>query len=104
MNCIPLKKWCHIAITTTDGTSFRPTWHVYIDGKKVYEQLDGHMPLNSYTTNNYIGRSNWESETSQYQDNDERFRGSLFDMRFYRTPMSVSKIERTVVWGKQRLR
>jgi hypothetical protein len=103
MNCIPLRKWCHIAITTTDGSSFRPTWHVYIDGEKVYEQLDGHMPLASYTTDNYIGRSNWESDTSQYQDADERFRGALFDMRFYRTPMSKAKIERTVLWGKKRL-
>jgi len=102
-NCIPLRKWCHIAITTTDGSSFRPTWHVYVDGQKVYEQLDGHMPLASYTTTNYIGRSNWESDTSQYQDSDERFRGALFDLRFYRTPMSKAKIERTVLWGKTRL-
>jgi hypothetical protein len=61
------------------------------------------MPLASYTTDNYIGRSNWESDTSQYQDADERFRGALFDMRFYRTPMSKAKIERTVLWGKKRL-
>ena len=103
LNCIPLKKWTHIAITTTDGASFRPTWQVYIDGKNVYEQLDGHVPLKSYTTLNYIGRSNWESETAQYQDADQRLRGSLFDFRLYRSPMSSSKIDRTILWGKERL-
>lgn len=103
LNCIPLRKWTHIAITTTDGASFRPTWQVYIDGKNVYEQLDGHVPLKSYTTMNYIGRSNWESETAQYQDADQRLRGALFDFRLYRSPMSSSKIERTIQWGKERL-
>ena len=103
VNAIPLKKWTHIAITTTDGSSFRPTWQVYIDGKNVYEQADGHMPLKSYTTMNYIGKSNWESETAQYQDADQRLRGALFDFRLYRLPMSASKIERTVQWGKKKL-
>jgi hypothetical protein len=103
MQCIPLKKWFHLAITTTDNAAFRPTWHVYIDGKKVFEQLDGHMPLTSLTTLNYIGRSNWEGVSSQYEDGDERFRGQLFDFRLYRKPMSKAKIERTVAWGKAKL-
>ena len=102
-NCIPLKKWVHIAITTTDGSSFRPTWQVFIDGKNVYEHPDGHMPLKSYTTMNYIGKSNWESDTTQFQDADQRLRGALFDFRLYRSPMSSSKIERTILWGKQKL-
>jgi hypothetical protein len=103
LQCIPLKKWFHLAITTTDNAAFRPTWHVYIDGKKVFEQLDGHMPLTSLTTLNYIGRSNWEGVSSQYEDGDERFRGTLFDFRLYRKPMSKSKVERTVAWGKAKL-
>ncbi len=107
MNAIPLKQWTHIAITTTDASSFRPTWQVYINGELKNEELDGHMPLNSYTTRNYIVRSNWEEVGStgdnQYDDRDERFCGSLFDMRFYRLPMSVTKIEKTILWGKQRL-
>jgi hypothetical protein len=103
VNAIPLKKWTHVAITTTDGSSFRPTWQVYIDGKNVYEQADGHMPLKSYTTMNYIGKSNWESQTAQYQDADQRLRGAIFDFRLYRLPMSASKIERTMQWGKKKL-
>ena len=103
LDAIPLKKWTHIAITTTDNASFRPTWQVYINGRNAFEHQDGHMPLTSYTTQNYIGRSNWEIESSQYQDADQRFRGALFDFRLYRSPMSSSKIERTVHWGKTKL-
>jgi hypothetical protein len=103
LDVIPLKKWVHIALTTTDGTSFRPTWQCYIDGAKVMEEPNGHMPLKSYVTENYIGRSNWEGVSSQYQNGDERFRGSLFDFRLYRAPMSSNKISRTVEWGKKKL-
>jgi len=103
LDAIPRKRWVHIALTTTDGSSFRPTWQVYIDGAKVMEEPDGHMPLASYVTENYIGRSNWEGESSQYQNGDERFRGSLFDFRLYRAPMSSNKIARTVAWGSKKL-
>ena len=103
LNAIPLKRWVHIALTTTDGSSFRPTWQVFIDGVKVFEEVDGHMALKSYTTSNYIGRSNWEGVSSQYEDGDERFRGSLFDFRLYRTPMPPAKIARTVQWGRKKL-
>lgn len=103
LNAIPLRKWTHIAITTTDGSSFRPTWQVYIDGKKVYELPDGHMALKSFTNSNYIGRSNWEGQTSQYQDADERLKGNLFDFRLYRSPMSQKKIQKTVDWGRKKI-
>jgi hypothetical protein len=103
MNAIPLKKWTHIALTTTDNTNFRPNWRVYIDGKMVLEHLDGFMPLKSYTTSNYIGRSNWETESLAFENPDERFRGSLFDMRFYRLPMSEGKIDKTYRWGHKKL-
>ncbi len=102
-DAIPLKKWTHITLTTTDMDPLRPVWQVYINGKKMYEEPDGHMPLTSYTTKNYIGRSNWETDTSQYNDRDERFRGAMFDFRLYRIPMSASKIKRTFDWGLQKL-
>jgi len=103
LNCVPLRKWVHIALTTRDKVAFRPTWDVYVDGAKVFTEEDGHMALNSYTTKNYLGRSNWEGVTSQYQDADERFKGSMFDFRLYRSPMSADKVKRTVAWGKSRL-
>lgn len=102
-DAVPLKKWVHIAITTTDLDPLRPVWQVYINGKKMYEEANGHMPLTSYTSKNYIGRSNWETESSQYNDRDERFRGALFDFRLYRIPMSASKIKRTFDWGIEKL-
>lgn len=103
LDAIPLKRWVHIAVTTQDATSLRPTWDVYIDGKKVFTEPDGHMALKSYVTQNYIGRSNWEGVTSQYLDADERFRGALFDFRLYRLPMSAAKIAKTHAWGVERL-
>jgi len=103
LQCVPKNKWFHLAITTTDNSAFRPTWHVYINGVKVFEQLDGHMPLTSLLTKNYIGRSNWEDVSSQYLDADERFRGSLFDFRMYRKPMSAAKIKRSYEWGLARI-
>jgi hypothetical protein len=103
LDAIPLKRWVHIAVTTTDATSLRPTWEVYIDGKKVYTEPDGHMALKSYVNSNYIGRSNWEGITSQYLDADERFRGALFDFRLYRAPMGASKIAKTHKWGLEKL-
>lgn len=102
-DAIPLKKWVHIAITTTDMDPLRPVWRVYVNGKQVLEEADGHMPTSSYTTKNYIGRSNWETESSQYNDRDERFRGALFDFRLYRIPMSAAKIQRTWDWGARKL-
>lgn len=104
LDAIPYKKWTHIAITTTDGDSFRPTWQVFINGQKRFEQPDGHMPLKSYTTKNYIGKSNWETDSSQYNDRDERFRGGMFDFRLYRIPMSAAKIKRTYKWGVSKLK
>lgn len=103
INAIPLKRWVHIALTTTDATSIRPTWRLFIDGVKIYDEENGHLPLTSHLTRNYIGRSNWEGVSSQYEDADERFSGSIFDFRLYKQPMAPNKITRTVQWGKERL-
>jgi hypothetical protein len=104
LSCIPLRKWVHIALTTQDKISVRPTWDVYINGQRVHREEDGHLAQADYTTKNYIGRSNWEGVTSQYNDADERLRAALFDMRFYRAPLSVDKISKTVSWGKRLLK
>lgn len=100
---IVLNKWQHICLTTTDAESFRPDWDVYIDGKKVYTEEGGHLPQTNLTSNNYIGKSNWENNETQYANKDERFRGALFDFRLYKTPMSQAKVDRTILWGKPRL-
>jgi hypothetical protein len=102
-DAVPLKKWAHIALTTTDMDPVRPVWQVWVDRKKVFENLDGFLPTKSYTQKNYIGRSNWEGVTSQYQDRDERFRGALFDFRLYRIPMGEGKVRKTYDWGYGKL-
>jgi hypothetical protein len=99
LDAIQEDKWHHIAVTTTD-TAFRPTWVVYVDGVKVFTQIEGHLGQTSLTTKNYIGRSNWEQQPGMGEYKDERFRGSLFDMRFYRVPMSEAKIKKTIEWGR----
>jgi hypothetical protein len=100
---ILLGRWQHVCLTTTDAESFRPTWKVYIDGEDMYTEEDGHLPQTSLTAANYIGKSNWENNETQYANKDERFRGSLFDFRLYKTPMSKAKIDRTIMWGKPKL-
>jgi len=96
---IPLKKWCHIAITANSTDSFRPDIVIYINGTQVYVQPSGHLPQAKTTTNNYIGKSNWSNATSQYELKDELFNGKIFDFRMYNTPMSETKIKKTLSWG-----
>lgn len=88
------KKLHHVCCTVTD-MSFRPTWNVYIDGKKIYTEQEGHLPQTNYTTKNYIGRSNWAE--------DEKFKGTLFDFRMYRTPVSEPKLQKSIQWSKPQL-
>lgn len=94
--------WQHISLTTKD-LSYTPTWEIYIDGKKVFSKDDGCLPQANYVTMNYIGRSNWEIASNQGEYKDERLRGSLFDFRMYRAPMSEVKILKTISWGKKQL-
>ena len=56
-------------------------------------------------TNNYLGKSNWtdESETSQFEGKSELFKGALFDLRGYRTPVSEKKLKESIYWGKGHL-
>jgi hypothetical protein len=100
---IPKQKWTHVAITADGMDSFRPTIKIYINGEAVITKPSGYLPQAGLTTNNYLGKSNWLATTSQYENKDELFKGSLFDVRGYSTPMSYKKIRDTVAWGKKLL-
>ena len=100
---IPKKTWTHIAITAVELDSFRPTIKVYINGEDTFTKPSGYLPHASTTSNNYLGKSNWSDVTSQYENKDEAFKGSLFDVRGYKTPMTAKKIADTVSWGKNLL-
>ena len=96
---IPLNKWAHITITAKSNDSFRPDIGIYVNGTQVYMEPSGYLPQAKSTTNNYLGKSNWSNQTSQYELKDELFNGKLFDFRMYNTVMSEEKIKKSLQWG-----
>lgn len=98
-----LKEWTHVCITTASGDGVRPALQIWIDGMKAAEDAGGHLPQSSFTTNNYLGKSNWQRDSSQYENRPELFKGSLFDLRGYKQAVTEDKIKKTIRWGKLRL-
>ena len=101
---VPLGKWVHIAIAATNNDAFRPNIGVYINGKKVVEKESGFLPSTGTMTNCYLGKSNWANATSQYENRDELFKGSMFDFRMYQGSVSEGMIMDSYTWGAARLR
>ena len=102
-NVIPLRKWVHITITTGDMSPDKPSLKIYVNAKLAHTEESAWLPQNNYTTNNYIGKSNWSNITSPYQNADELFKGRLFDFRGYKLMMNDKKIKDTYMWGKKML-
>jgi hypothetical protein len=102
-NVIPLRKWTHVVITAGDNDPWKPSLRVYRDGEEVYKQESAWLPQTNDTTHNYIGKSNWQTQTSPYENADELFKGKLFDFRGYRTAMTEKKVKDTYKWGKEKL-
>jgi hypothetical protein len=100
---VKLKKWTHICITTASGDGVRPALQIWIDGEKRAEDSNAHLPQSSNTTNNYIGKSNWFSAASQYENRPEMFKGAIFDLRGYNQAINEKKLQKTIKWGKLRL-
>ena len=100
---IKLKQWTHICITTATGDGVRPALQVWVDGEKAAEDPSAHLPQTSFTTNNYLGKSNWYNASSQYENKPEMFRGALFDVRGYSQSINEKKLKKIVRWGKLRL-
>jgi len=100
---VKLKKWTHICITTATGDGVRPAIQIWIDGKKMAEDANAHLPQTSNTTDNYIGKSNWFNASSQYENRPEMFKGSIFDLRGYSQAINEKKLQKTIRWGKLRL-
>ena len=103
LKAFKLQKWAHCCITTASGDSVRPALQVWINGIKRAEKQGAHLPQTSITSNNYLGKNNWQSESSQYENKPELFRGALFDVRGYSQPMAPAKLAKTIEWGKKRL-
>ena len=100
---IPLGKWVHVAIAATNDDAFRPNMGVYINGKKIVEKESGFLPSTGTMTNCYLGKSNWANATSQYENRDELFQGSMFDFRMYQGSVSEKLIQDSYSWGKSRI-
>ena len=102
-NVIPLRKWVHIVITAGNNDAWKPSLKIYANAKVVHTEGGAWLPQTNYTTNNYIGKSNWMNMTSPYDNADELFQGKLFDIRGYRTIMDQKKVKDTYEWGKKLL-
>ena len=102
-NVIPLRKWVHIVITSGNNDAWKPDLKIYQNGKVVHTEAAAWLPQTNYTTNNYIGKSNWMNVTSPYDNADELFKGSIFDFRGYKTVMPEKKVKDTYKWGKKML-
>jgi hypothetical protein len=97
---LPKKKWTHICITSKNEDAFRPDIGVYIDGQQVFVEASGYLPQAGTLSNCYIGKSNWASATSQYENRDELFKGRLFDLRAYKISLSERVLNDSIAWGK----
>jgi hypothetical protein len=102
-NVIPLRKWVHITITAGTMSPTSSSLKIYRNAKLVHTEASAWLPQSDYTTNNYIGKSNWMNVTSPYENADEYFKGGLFDFRMYKTIMNEKKIKDTYKWGKKLL-
>ena len=100
---IPLRSWTHICVTAKSDDAFRPDIGIYINGEQVFVEPSGFLAQTSVLSNCYIGKSNWANATSQYENRDELFKGKLFDLRAYKTPLAERVIQESVSWGKQKL-
>jgi len=80
--------WQHVTLTTTDSTTWWPTWQIWLDGVLVIEQKEGRMIPALFLTNNRIG---------------ENVRGCLQDFRIYREPMPAAKIKEAIDWSSRLL-
>lgn len=103
LKAFKLNTWTHCCITTASSDGVRPALQIWIDGIKMAEKDGTHMPQIAVTKNNYLGKNNWMTGSSQFENKPELFRGGLFDVRGYTQPMSEKKLKKTIAWGKKRL-
>lgn len=103
LGAFKLKEWTHCCITTASSDGVRPGLEIWIDGIKRAQKDGTHMPQVAITKNNYLGKNNWMTGSSQFENKPELFKGAMFDVRGYSQPMSLQKLKKTISWGKKRL-
>jgi hypothetical protein len=100
---IPIGQWTHILITAKTMDAMRPNINVMINGNLMFTQESGYLPQAKVTSNNYLGKSNWANDFSNYELRDELFQGSIFDFRMYSNVVSETKGKRILQWGMGKL-
>jgi hypothetical protein len=103
LKAFKLRTWTHCCITTSSSDGVRPGLQIWINGQKMLEKDSTHMPQIAITNKNYLGKNNWMSDSSQFENKPELFKGGLFDVRGYKQHMDKKKIDKTIEWGKKRL-
>lgn len=100
---IPINEWTHILITASSMDAMRPNLNVIINGNLMFTQENAYLPAAKVTSNNYLGKSNWANDMSDYDLRDELFQGSIFDFRMYSSVVSETKGKRILQWGMRKL-
>ena len=87
---IPLSKWSHVAVRY-DG---KMTGYIYIDGRVRKNCLNGftlNSHLNIKTVKNFIGKSNWNSDTSAEPNSLPNL--VLDELKFYNRFLNATEIQ-----------
>jgi len=66
-------------------------------------QPSGWLPQTNSTEKNYIGKSNWADDTSQYANKDELLQGAVFDFRGYVENLDEKRVKASYTWGSKLL-
>ena len=77
-------EWQHVIVTTTDTTTWWPTWQLWVNGTLCAEKKDGRSIPALTLKNNMIGQ----------------FRGCIQDFRIYKKPMGPEQIKTTMAFAK----
>lgn len=96
---IGLNEWTHIVVTAATMDAMRPDIKIFVNGNVVYSQESGFLPQNEVTSKNYIGKSNWTDQPSEYELRDELFNGAIFDFRMYTKNLSDRGVSKIMEWG-----
>jgi hypothetical protein len=102
-NAVSVGKWTHICVSALSVDPTKPDIGFYVNGREVHIERAGWLPQATFVSKNYIGRSNWTTATSPYQNADELFCGKLFDFRGYKLPIPMRKIQDSIKWGRSML-
>ena len=100
---IPIGQWTHILITAKTMDAMRPSINIVINGSLMFTQESAYLPQAKVTSHNYLGKSNWANDFSNYELRDELFHGSIFDFRMYSSVVSETKGKRILQWGMRKL-